>query len=87
MAVSTKKQVVADGGGDDAGVGAVEADAGGEVAGDGLAGNEVVAGPALADVVEEGGDEEEVGAAYAAGQGGGAYRILGTRSTVYSAPR
>ncbi len=67
-----EEQVVADEGGEDGGVRAVEADAGGGVAGDGLAGDAVVAGPALAEVVQQCGDEEEVGAAHAAGERGGA---------------
>ena len=62
-----EQQMVAYEGGEDAHVVAVEADPGGHVAGDDLAGHRVVAGPALADVVQQGGDQQEVGAA---GRGG-----------------
>ncbi len=67
-----EQQMVAYEGGDDAHVVLVEADPRGHVAGDDLTGDGVVAGPALADVVEQRGDEQEVGAADAAGEGGGA---------------
>ncbi len=67
-----EQQVVAYESGDDAHVLLVEADPGGHVAGDDLAGHGVVAGPPLADVVQEGGDQEQVGAVDAAGEGGGA---------------
>lgn len=54
----------------------VEADTGGDVAGDGLPGHRVVARPALADVVQERGHQQQVGAADPAGEGGGPYRRL-----------
>lgn len=47
---------------------AVEADPGGHVLRDDLAGHGVVAGPALADVVQQGGDQQQVGAVDAAGE-------------------
>ncbi len=58
--------------GEDGDVGAVEADPGGDVAGDDLPGDGVIAGPALADVVQQGGDEQQVGPSDAAGEVGGA---------------
>ncbi len=54
----------------------VEADAGGDVAGDGLAGDRVVSRPALADVVQERGHQQQVGAADPAGEGGGPHGRL-----------
>ncbi len=68
-----EQQVVAYERGDHGDVARVEADTGGHVPGDDLAGHRVVAGPALADVVQQGGDEQQVGAADPAGEGGGAY--------------
>lgn len=59
-------------GGEHRHVRAVEADPGGDVPRDDLARDGVVAWPALADVVQQRGDEEQVGAAHAAGQFGGA---------------
>ncbi len=71
-----EQQVVADERGDDVGVRGVEAEAGGDRAGDALARLGVVAGAALADVVQQGREEQEVGPADAAGQRGGAHRRL-----------
>jgi hypothetical protein len=48
---------MADRGGDDVGVGIGEANAEGHVAGDNLAGDAVVARPALADVVQQAGEQ------------------------------
>lgn len=67
-----EQQMVAYEGGDDAHVVLVEADPGGRVPGDDLARHGVVSGPALADVVQQRGDQEQVGAADAAGEGTGA---------------
>ncbi len=66
-----EQQVMAYEGGEHGHVLAVEADPRGDVLGDDLAGHRVVPGPALADVVQQGGDQEEVGAVDAAGELGG----------------
>lgn len=55
---------------------AVEADARGDVLGDDLVGHRMVAGPALADVVQQRGDQQQVGAVDAAGELGGAHGRL-----------
>src|SRR5690606_35766270 len=56
-----EEEVVAHQRGDHLDVVGVEGDAGGHVPGDDLAGHRVVAGPALADVVQQRGDEQQVG--------------------------
>jgi hypothetical protein len=56
-----KQQVVADGGGHQLHVGLAEADPPAHVAGHHLAGDAVITRPALADVVQEGGKQQQVG--------------------------
>ena len=71
-----EQQVVADRGGDQLRVGLAEADPLAHVAGDHLAGDAVVAGPALADVVQQRGEQQQVGPRHVAGVGGGVGRAL-----------
>src|SRR5690606_40750363 len=66
-----EEQVVAHQRGDHLDVVGVEADAGGHVPGDDLAGHRVVAGTALADVVQTRGEEQPVGAVHTTGEDGG----------------
>src|SRR5690606_6619469 len=66
-----KQQVVADHGGQHVHVLRGQPDAGADVADHHLAGRGVVAGPALADVVQQGGDQEEVGTGDLTGVAGG----------------